>query len=146
MTDIITSIGTAINIVKELKSFNDKLKDSHFSNMIADLNLELAELKLKLADVLTENSNLKIEINNLKSKNTPTHSLTYTNGAYYNDNQEGPFCPGCYDLKKSIIRLTNLPIGMRDFGNFQCPICKSIFNVKQHATAHNESVEKPPKM
>jgi hypothetical protein len=67
MVDIISSISTAIAIAKKLKVVGDKVKDADFKNLLADLNLELAEIKTQLADVTQENSQLKFKILQLES-------------------------------------------------------------------------------
>lgn len=67
MGDLISSVATAVNIAKRLKEYSDKIKELEFKNLLADLNLELAELKLKLAEVLEENIKQKEKIQALEA-------------------------------------------------------------------------------
>jgi regulator of replication initiation timing len=67
MPEIISSISSAIAIVKKLKDVGDKIKDADFKMLLADLNLELAEIKMQLAGVMEENTRLKAKISDLES-------------------------------------------------------------------------------
>ena len=67
MAEIISSVSSAIAIVKKLKEVSDKIKDANFKNLLADLNLELAEIKTQVAEVMEENTRLKAKISSLES-------------------------------------------------------------------------------
>jgi hypothetical protein len=67
MTDVMQSLGHAIDIVRRLREMNEKVKNSDFANLIADLNLEFADVKLKLAGVMEENLKLKERIRTLEA-------------------------------------------------------------------------------
>ena len=76
VSDLVSSVSTAITLAKRLKDIGENIKGAEFKNVLADLTLELADVKLKLADVLEENVRLKNEIAALK-------------------NVEGDPCPKC---------------------------------------------------
>ena len=86
MTDVMQSLGHAIDIAKRLRVMNEKVKNADFANLIADLNLEFADVKLKLAGVMEENLRLKERIRALETV-------------------EGESCPKCrkrtYELESS---------------------------------------------
>jgi hypothetical protein len=67
MPEIISSITSAVAIVRKLKEVSDKIKDADFKNLLADLNLELAEIKMQLAGVMEENTRFKARISELES-------------------------------------------------------------------------------
>ncbi len=125
MTELITGITTAITMVKSLKDFDKKFKDAEYKNIIADLTIELAEIKIKVSDLMEENNELRNTIKEIKNKEKT--KLIFKSGYYFNFNDEGPYCPGCYDLKKQVIRLTEQPKMMHNFGKYRCPVCKSVF-------------------
>ena len=50
--DIISSISSAIATGLRLKEVGDKVKNADFRNLLADLNLKLAEIKTQLAEVI----------------------------------------------------------------------------------------------
>jgi hypothetical protein len=68
--------GWACGILKRLRDINENIKNSEFSNLIADLHMELAEAKVKLAGVMEENIRLKEQVTALQ-------------------NTEGEPCPKC---------------------------------------------------
>ncbi|MBE3752988.1 hypothetical protein HJ186_23040 [Vibrio parahaemolyticus] len=59
MSDVLGSIGQAISLAKRLREISKNIEDAEFKNLLADLNLELADTKLALADVMEQNSQLK---------------------------------------------------------------------------------------
>ncbi|MBI3049559.1 MAG: hypothetical protein HYY76_14735 [Acidobacteria bacterium] len=66
MTEIIATVASAINIVSRLKAINDRIRDAEFQNVLADLNIELAEAKIQVAELLSENRDLKQRIRELE--------------------------------------------------------------------------------
>ena len=76
MTDIISTISSAITLTRRLKTISDNIKDAEIKNLLADLSLQLADAKLKLASILEENAALKQRIKE-------------------NENIEGDPCPKC---------------------------------------------------
>jgi regulator of replication initiation timing len=67
MSDLTISLSTAFGILKRLKDINENIKNSEFSNLIADLSVELAEVKMKLAGVIEENVKLKEQVRTLQN-------------------------------------------------------------------------------
>src|SRR5258707_15587824 len=67
MTDVMQSLGHAIDIAKRLREMSEKMKNADFANLIADLNLEFADVKMKLAGVMEENLKLKEKIRALEA-------------------------------------------------------------------------------
>lgn len=127
--DILPSLTAAINIAKQLKEYNDKIKDAQFGNLLADLSLELAEIKSKLADVTIENSNLKKELHELKQQKAQKKTPFLKNGLYYVD-EDGPFCTACYDDKNKFIRLKDSNPDFKFLGELECPACKNFYHSK----------------
>lgn len=115
---LLETINTSIDIMKKLKEVNEKTKDAEIKMLIADLGIELAELKCSFADLLDENRELKDQIKELSSKKEET--LIIKNGLYYRKNEDGPFCTGCYDSKKEVIRLTTWGVN-----SYKCPVCSA---------------------
>ena len=77
MADIIASISSAISLATRLKAINENIKDAEFSNLLADLQLELAETKAKVAGLIEENTQLTQRIREL-------------------EHVEGELCPRCH--------------------------------------------------
>ncbi len=67
MGDLITTVSTAISLTKRLREISEKIKNAEFTNIIADLNIELAELKLTMAAMMEEKIELEKRIKELES-------------------------------------------------------------------------------
>ncbi|AEX22256.1 hypothetical protein [Vibrio sp. EJY3] len=62
MTDILSSISTALSLTSRLREISKSIEDAEFKNLLADLSLELADAKLKIADLTSENAELREQI------------------------------------------------------------------------------------
>jgi regulator of replication initiation timing len=129
MIELGTALAGALDIVKKLNALNEKIKDADIKMLIADLNIELADAKNDIAKLITENQRLKTEIDNLK--NDKFDKLQFKNGAYYDTDGNGPFCPGCYDGKNKKSRLVENNPDFNFIGNYQCSVCGKMFKVKE---------------
>ena len=127
MVELMSGIISAIEIAQKLNSLNNKIKDADLKMFIADLNIELANAKNNIAELLDENTKLKAEVEKLNHKKLET--LQFKGGAYYNSNNDGPFCPGCYDGKQKISRLVENNPDFKFIGNYICSVCRKMFKV-----------------
>lgn len=66
MPDLISSIATALSLVSRLRTISATIRDAEFKNLLADLNIELADVKMKLAEVVDENAKLKQKVRELE--------------------------------------------------------------------------------
>ena len=66
MPDIIGGISNAISIATRLKAISDNIKNAEFSNMLADMLLELADTKAKSAGLIEQNTKLQQRIRELE--------------------------------------------------------------------------------
>jgi len=129
MPDILTSISTAINLAKRLKEIGANAKNAEFKNLLADLSLELADVKLRLAEVMTENASLKEQKEGLKAHAHDGGALTTGEGGlYYKPSGDGPFCTGCFDTKRQVVRLSRQKPPFDNLGEYECPACKQFYN------------------
>jgi hypothetical protein len=123
----------AIDGLKLLAQYADEVKDvskrGEFMRIIGELSLELAETQIKLSGHIRENDELKEQLGTLQKKietlENPQSKLTFKDDAYYNFENDGPFCTGCYDKNQQTIRLSETPLIHRGLGKYECPICKS---------------------
>lgn len=106
MSDIIGSIGQAISLAKRLREVNRNIGDAEFSNILADLNIELAETKLTIAELMEKNAQLQIESQKLKDElqqinENNRDKVTFLNSFVFENDPEGkprgrPHCRTCY--------------------------------------------------
>ncbi|CAH7265607.1 hypothetical protein [Vibrio sp. 99K-1] len=128
MSDVLGSIGQAISLAKRLRDISKNIEDAEFKNLLADLNLELADTKLALADVIEQNSQLKLEINELKnSQGSNLNKLEFRKFAYFSLDDDGPFCSACYETKNQQVRLSKVSGAFLRFGHHKCPSCKQYY-------------------
>ena len=135
-SELFQAIGTAKAVadgLKTLVSYADEIKDigkrGEFMRIIGKLNIDLAETEIKLSKKIREANELKEEVNNLqkevKSLKNPDTKLIVRDGVYYGQGDDGPFCTGCYDNNRKLIRVTELTDTFMPMGKYRCPICKS---------------------
>lgn len=133
----ITAGKAAVDGLKALAQYADEVKDTQkrgeFMRIIGELSLELAETQIRLAEQLRENDSLKEELNALKKeidklKNQNSEPIVI-DGLYFVDGN-GPFCTGCYDNQKKLVRVNEMPKVMQDLGKYKCPVCKTPYNGK----------------
>ncbi len=122
MPDVVTAIGTAITLTRQLLDLANASKDAKSKLLIADLTIQLADVKMRLAELIEENAILKSE---LKRESSSRSEITLKDGLYFTESGDGPFCTGCYDDRKKLIRLTEMGRKFRDLGHYTCPSCKS---------------------
>lgn len=67
MSDLISSVSTAISLASRLREISKNIEDAEFKNLVADLSLELADAKMKLATLVSENAEMKEKIHALTS-------------------------------------------------------------------------------
>lgn len=82
--------------------------------------MELREASIELQE---ENFNLLEEVRFLRSKLEEKEELTFNGNVYYigNDN-DGPFCPTCYDSESKLIRLHKYD-NQVDGAEWHCKVC-----------------------
>ncbi|GAB3672233.1 hypothetical protein [Salinisphaera aquimarina] len=122
MADLISTTTTAIQLVSRLREVNKNIANAEFNNLIADLSIELANMKVQVAGLIEEHDSLRRQ---LSSKNNP--ELTFKEFAYYSEDGDGPFCPGCYDSDGKKVRLAKFSGAFKTFGSHNCPVCKAAF-------------------
>lgn len=76
MPDIIGGISNVISLATRLKAISDNIKNAEFSNMLADMLLELADTKAKSAGLIEQNTQLQQRIREL---------------------EQGELCPSCHE-------------------------------------------------
>jgi len=132
MNDVIGSIGHAISLAKRLREISKNIEDAEFKNLLAELNLELADTKIALADFMEQNAQLRMELATIKHSRGggSTEPLTFRDFAYFTESNDGPFCSKCYETENKRIRLKKVTGAFTTFGNSQCPSCEQFYDGK----------------
>lgn len=132
MNDVIGSIGHAITLAKRLREISKNIEDAEFKNLLADLNLELADTKIALADVMEQNAQLRTELATIKHSRggDSQEALTFKEFAYFTESNYGPFCSKCYETENKRIRLKKVTGAFTTFGHTRCPSCEQFYDGK----------------
>jgi hypothetical protein len=67
MADIIGPLSTAIGLLSRLKAISDNIRNAEFSNLLAELNIDLSRARVECAALAEENANLKRRIRELEA-------------------------------------------------------------------------------
>jgi hypothetical protein len=130
MSDTLAIIGKLVQIGKTLRDVADLVKDAQTKNLIADLNLVLADLKMQVAELQEENLSLKGQVRTLQAQDDHREKLELRDYAYWFSTipagrPAGPYCTCCFDSSEKLILLRELTAHFRVFGKYECPACKS---------------------
>lgn len=124
---IMTGLGQAIELTKNLRDADLKLNEAENKFKIAELYNALSDIKMNVADLKSEVLNKDEIIKELEAKLKKETEMKWEDPFYFhhkNDgSKDGPFCQQCYDTKKQSVRL---PKG--DGPWLTCNTCKSSYD------------------
>ena len=66
MADLIRPLSAAIALLARLRQISGKIKDAEFSNLLAELNINLSDARVENAALFEENATLKRRIRELE--------------------------------------------------------------------------------
>lgn len=129
MVDLVTSISSAIEIVKQLRELNKKIDEAQFKMLLADLTSELGDAKLEAANLKIELAESKEIIEDWKRKASQAASQgpELFDGVYTFGDKSRLYCTGCYDTRGDKIMLKELTGVWKDFGKYQCTVCEKTY-------------------
>lgn len=123
----VNSVSRSLELMDRLRSLATKANNIELVEIITELRVELAKSKNALADAVEEvaalkdaKTKLEQQVKALSDSSKATEQLVVRNGLYYKANGDGPFCTGCFDNNKKVIRMNNLVNA-----GYKCPVCKS---------------------
>jgi hypothetical protein len=129
VVDLVSSISTAIDIVKKLRDLDKKIGEADFRMLLADLTSELGDAKLNAANLKIELAEAKAQIQQLErqlSRRSETEP-ELRDGAYIFGDEQRHYCTGCYDSKGMKILLNEITGPFTAFGKWECPACDKKF-------------------
>ena len=120
--DIISTISNSITIVRRLREISKNIGDAEFKNLLADLSNELADVKLEVAGLKEKIADYQEEIRLLKATAPEKDEKPIGTkwGCYQFENDDGLYCPGCWDSKRKKIRTSRVNSKFR-----LCPVCNA---------------------
>lgn len=124
---IMTGLGQAIELTKNLRDADLKLNEAENKFKIAELYNALSDIKMNVADLKSEVLNKDEIIKSLQAKLKMETEMKWEDPFYFHHrpdgSKDGPFCQQCYDTKKQSVRL---PKG--DGAWLLCNTCKSSYD------------------
>ena len=84
MSDLMSTMSTAISLAGRLREISKNIEDAEFKNILADLSLELADAKLAMADIQVRALDKDKEIEALKEKlKNKTKTVGFRGARYF---------------------------------------------------------------
>ncbi len=120
----------AVQGVKEIAELVKKYNDVPLYEKIVALQDQVVEIATERLDLYTENQSLKQKLE-LRAK------MHFRNPYWYEEGDEVPFCPTCYESSKGELRI-HLPHPPQEWNGGNRRICK---NKECRCTFYDEGVE-----
>lgn len=121
--EYVASVKAAWEIAKAVKASTDAIDDAQIKLQVADLIGALADARIQAAESAEMIASLQQK---LKSKS----QMKFNGSVYYKidveGDEDGPWCPTCYDVRSQEIRLQQLH-NHGSVSNWYCKACKAAF-------------------
>lgn len=120
--DLISSVSNSISIVRRLREISKNVTEAEFKNLLADLSNELADIKLEAAALKEQILTLEQENAVLSKTTSPSDEKPIGTkwGCYEFQDDDGLYCPACWDTKRQKCRTTRVTSKFR-----LCPACQA---------------------
>jgi len=124
MNNVVAKVNSAASLIETLLSVPAVASSAEAKSIVADVQRQLADVKAQLAELSNQNEALR---EGLKQVASPPE-VVVKDGKYFSQDGDGPFCPTCYDLQRTLVRLHETPAEMRSLGKWRCPVCSSHYD------------------
>jgi regulator of replication initiation timing len=119
-----TIVGMGIlNDAKEVANAVHEIKNIELYGRVLDLNAGII-------DLVEENRRLHAEAEELKNKLSLKAKMEFKEPFYYQDGDQVPFCPACWELKNSAIHVLFV-FNNEQATRWDCPACKHTYMDKK---------------
>jgi len=98
MYELAAVINALVTTYKNIKELYEKADYIELKNHILAMNEQLIDMREAALELRSENIDLKEEVKKLNEY--AEKEFVLKNGAYYDKNNVGPYCPTCYDNNK----------------------------------------------
>jgi hypothetical protein len=115
---------------------NTDANPGHHATAVHEIkNLELYERVLNLnagiMDLAEENRRLRAEVEEVRKMLTLRENMNFKEPFYYQEGDEVPFCPSCFESKNPTAVHVIFDFNRADAITWHCPTCKNQFIVKK---------------
>jgi hypothetical protein len=112
-------------------NFKDLLKIADAANNL-DLYKKLAELQTRVMEVEEQNRELSDTNSQLQQALDLREKMQFKAPFYYQEGDETPFCPSCFESNKHEAVHVLLQYDHSDAFGWQCPICKTPYRIEKN--------------
>lgn len=125
MTDVVSTVGTAIGLAGKLWKLAEATKDVELRSAIVDLRAELVSIKEQVVELTEDRNRLR---NELKTQMSLKPELQVRGDLYFKADGDGPFCTACFDSSQRLVRVTPQKPPFDHFGAFKCNVCDGFYH------------------
>ena len=93
-----------------------------------DLNRKIVSLEGEVLDLTREKRHLEVRVEELEKTLNLKKNLAFKEPLYWLEGDTTPYCPGCWEDKRSAVHLTFLD-DYSDATRWQCPVCRHHYDV-----------------
>ncbi len=129
---ITEALSSLVTTSKRLLEVAKNIRDAETKNLIADLNLHIADFKMKVVALQEENAQLKAQLRQRDDVAELRENLEIRQQVYYfrtpiAGRADGPYCPRCFDTQNQLVLVTAFSGPFTVVGKFNCPNCKAVY-------------------
>jgi hypothetical protein len=123
----VSALQLAYKAATAVKEASAKLAMSEVMMKLADAQHELANHRMEMVQLLDRIAELEGHLK--RSTNAAPELILGDDKLYYKSDNDGPFCPNCFEGKKQAVRLTQLGDALwRRIAKWRCNSCDDKFN------------------
>ena len=121
---------------KEIANSVHEIKNLELYGRVLDLNRGIM-------DLVEENRNLRAEVEGLKKKLQLREQMVFKEPFYFQEGDNTPFCPACWELKNDPIHLHFIH-NSNSSARWDCKVCKNMFIDKKNRGVEGPQPPIPP--
>jgi len=118
--ELAASIAFLTDAIKNIIKLGEEQRYAEVMKGISEMSIKLSEMGVSASILQNENTALKEEIKKLRD--FESRGLHLKDGAMYDKNNNGPYCPNCYENHK-LLNLMSPPLSG---DNPKCTQCRYI--------------------
>ena len=139
---MIQELSTALTFTKHLRDIQERIKDTEFKSVLADLQLALADVKVRCAELEEQKRQVESKCRDLEKRIAFKAELTFRAPLYYAERDATPFCPICWERDSRAIHLEGPHHYDDGQVSYNCQVCDKIIEVRG-ARPRQSSSENP---
>ena len=131
ISTVLSSIKTATDIAKLIKSSTTTLEEAEVKLKFAELIGALADVKIEVSEIQEQLIAKNEKIKELEGEQKLNNEITFEDDKYWLESKgkkDGPYCQCCYDTEKKLVRLIYCQRESDEFGDSSFHLCRACNN------------------